>query len=115
MSHIVLISGSHRQNSQSSKIAAYAASNIKRLNAAITTDIIDLAGNPLPLWDGEAGKADSATGKVWQPLAARLQKADGLVVISPEWSGMVPAGLKNLFLHASAKEVGHKPAMIITV
>ncbi len=115
MSHIVLISGSHRQNSQSRKVANYAAANITRLNPAVTTDIIDLAGNPLPLWDGEGSKPDSATGKVWQPMAARLQKADGLVVISPEWHGMVPAGLKNFFLHATGKEVGHKPAMIISV
>lgn len=115
MSHIVLISGSHRPNSQSRKVTDFVASTIVRLNSVITTDIIDLAGNPLPLWDGEADKADSATGKVWQPIAARLQKADGFVVVSPEWSGMVPAGLKNFFLHASAKELGHKPALIVTV
>ena len=115
MSHIVLISGSHRRNSQSSKVANYVAANITRIDAAATTDIIDLAGNPLPLWDGESGKPDSNTGKVWQPIAVRLQKAEGFVVVSPEWSGMVPAGLKNLFLHASAKELGHKPAMIVTV
>lgn len=115
MTHIVLIAGSHRQNSQSSKVAKYAATNITRINPSVTTDIVDLAGNPLPLWDGESGKPESNTGRAWQPIAARLQKADGFVVVSPEWSGMVPAGLKNLFLHASAKEMGHKPAMIISV
>ncbi len=45
--HIVLISGSHRQNSQSLRIAQYLASRISKLDAAITTDIIELTGNPL--------------------------------------------------------------------
>lgn len=115
MTHIVIISGSHRNNSQSRKVSDYISANISQLDTATTTDIVDLANNPLPLWDGAAAKADSETGKAWQPIAARLQKADGFVVVSPEWSGMVPAGLKNLFLHASAKELGHKPAMITTV
>lgn len=117
--HVTLISGSHRNGSQSRKVADYTAATITALapehSPEHSTDIIDLAGNPLPLWDGQSGKADSATGKVWGDFAVRLAKADALVVISPEWAGMVPPGLKNLFLHASPKEVGHKPAMIITV
>ncbi|NTU76677.1 MAG: NAD(P)H-dependent oxidoreductase, partial [Alphaproteobacteria bacterium] len=47
--------------------------------------------------------------------AERLSKADGLAVISPEWSGMVPAGLKNFFLYCSDREIGHKPGLIVTV
>lgn len=115
MSHIVIVSGSHRLNSQSTKIAHYAAAAITRMDPFYTTGIIDLAGNPLPLWDGTAGKPDSVSGKIWQPMAAQLQTADGFVIVSPEWGGMVPAGLKNFFLHASAKEMGHKPAMIVSV
>lgn len=115
MSHIVLVSGSHRQNSQSRKVAGFVETALKKLDISVTTDIIELTGNPLPLWDGESAKPDSATGKAWQPMAARLQKADGLVIVSPEWHGMVPAGLKNFFLHTTTKEVGHKPALIVTV
>jgi NAD(P)H-dependent FMN reductase len=51
----------------------------------------------------------------WKPFRDRLRKADGFVVISPEWGGMVPPGLKNLLLLASPKEVGHKPALIVAV
>lgn len=108
---IVIISGSHRQNSQSRKVANYIAAQLEGHD----TDIIDLAGNPLPLWDGQASKPDSATGQVWAGFSARLIRAEALVMIAPEWHGMVPAGLKNFLLHASAKEVGHKPALIVTV
>jgi NAD(P)H-dependent FMN reductase len=113
--HIVVISGSHRKNSQSGKVARYAASRITALNNTFSAEVLDLAGNPLPLYDGEFKKPDSPTGKVWPGMAEKLQKADGFVVVSPEWHGMVPAGLKNFFLHTSPKEVGHKPALIMGV
>ena len=44
-----------------------------------------------------------------------MRRADGFVIIAPEWAGMVPPGLKNLLLFAGPKEVGHKPAMIVAV
>lgn len=112
--HIVLVSGSHRDKSQSSKVAAFAANALKKLDDTLTTDIIDLAGNPLPLWDGYP-KPETEAGKRWAPFSERLKKADALVIVSPEWHGTVPAGLKNFMLHWSAPEVGHKPALIITV
>jgi NAD(P)H-dependent FMN reductase len=113
--HIVLISGSHRQNSQSARVTKYLAGRIAALDAGTTADIIELTGNPLPLWDDDFWKAGSEKQKLFQPYAERLQKAEGFVVVSPEWHGMVPSGLKNFFLYCSVKEVGHKPAMIATV
>ena len=113
--HYVLISGSHRQNSQSSRVATYLEQRLKTLEAGSTTDIVNLAGNPLPLWDESAWQAGSELQQMWQPYSDRLKQADGLVVIAPEWAGMVPAGLKNFFLFASGAEVGHKPALITTV
>jgi NAD(P)H-dependent FMN reductase len=113
--HIVLISGSHRENSQSLRVTKYLASQISNLDKSSSTDIIELTGNPLPLWDEGMWKPDTNIKKQWQPYSKRLQKADGLVVTSPEWHGMVPAGLKNFFLFCGVKEVGHKPALITTV
>ena len=115
--HIALISGSHRQNSQSLRVTKYLAARLPALDAATTTNIIDLTGNPLPLWDDENNSYNisPALMKQWQPYAERLQNADGFVVVSPEWHGMVPAGLKNFFLYCSIKDVGHKPALITTV
>ena len=111
--HITLISGSHRQNSQSSKVAHYLSAQLGL--QGVSTDIIDLAGNPLPLWDGLHSKEASSTGKIWQPMLEKLKKAVGFIVIAPEWHGMVPAGLKNFFLFTSQAEMGHKPALIVGV
>ena len=113
--HLVLISGSHRQNSQSLRVTKYLNDRTSKLDGGITTDIIEMTGNPLPLWDEGMWQAGSAIQKQWEPYAKRLQAADGFIVTSPEWSGMVPSGLKNFFLYCSSKEIGHKPAMIVGV
>ncbi|MFM8496911.1 MAG: NADPH-dependent FMN reductase [Planctomycetia bacterium] len=113
--HIVIIVGSHRKDSQSSRVGAYIAKDLARIDPASTVDTIDLTGNPLPLWDESVWQGDSQLAALWKPYRDRMRKADGFVIISPEWAGMVPPGLKNLLLFAGPKEVGHKPALIVAV
>lgn len=112
---ITIIVGSHRDESQSSRVGAYVAKDLTHSDPAVSVDTIDLAGNPLPLWDESVWQGDSELAAQWKPYRDRLRKADGFVIISPEWAGMVPPGLKNLLLFASPKEVGHKPALIVAV
>lgn len=112
---ITIIVGSHRDESQSSRVGAYIAKDLTHSDPAVSVDTIDLAGNPLPLWDESVWQGDSELAAKWKPYRDRLRKADGLVIISPEWAGMVPPGLKNLLLFAGPKEVGHKPALIVAV
>ena len=49
------------------------------------------------------------------PISNKLASSDAFIVISPEWHGMAPAGLKNFFLMWGKGELAHKPALIITV
>jgi len=91
------------------------AKDLARIDSSVTVDTIDLAGNPLPLWDESVWQGDSQLAALWKPYRDRMRKADGFVLISPEWAGMVPPGLKNLLLFAGPKEVGHKPALIVAV
>jgi azobenzene reductase len=113
--HIALIAGSHRPHSQSGRIGTYIAGRLATLQPSTSTDLIDLGGNPLPLWDESAWQKDGAAATAFAPYAARLIKADGLVIISPEWAGMVAPGLKNFLLYTHESQVGHKPALITTV
>ncbi|MBL7003930.1 MAG: NAD(P)H-dependent oxidoreductase [Gammaproteobacteria bacterium] len=110
---ITIISGSHRENSQSSKVALHMQAVLEA--KGINTDILDLAGNPLPLWDQGVWEGDEKWVTLLTPIKEQLASSDGFVVISPEWHGQVPAGLKNLFLLMSKNELGHKPAMITAV
>ncbi|MGD8743649.1 MAG: NAD(P)H-dependent oxidoreductase [Granulosicoccaceae bacterium] len=111
---ITIISGSHRPNAQSLKVASY----IKRtLEDGICEEagILSLADNPLPLWDQGVWDGDEKWEALLEPLRAQLAASDGFVVITPEWHGQVPAGLKNFFLLFNKNQLGHKPALIVSV
>ena len=113
--NFVIISGSHRQNSQSSKVANFCKYLVNKSMKDVETTTIDLAGNPLPLWDESMWKQDPKWDSTWKPFRDKLRNADAVVVVSPEWNGMVPAGLKNFFLFCGNDELGHKPGLIIAV
>lgn len=112
---IAIIVGSHRRGSESSRVGAFVAGQLASIDPAVAVDTIDLAGNPLPLWDESLWQGDSPLTATWKPIRDRLRKADGFVIVTPEWAGTVPPGLKNLLLFAGPKEVAHKPALIVAV
>ncbi len=111
---ITIISGSHREPSQSAKVARHIRQRLQR-QPGITAEIFSLAGNPLPLWDQGVWDGDPEWEALLGPVKRQMAASDGFVVIAPEWHGQVPAGLKNLFLLLSRFELGHKPALIVTV
>jgi len=112
---ITIISGSHRQNSQSRKVADHIQATLLAERLCDEAEIYSLEGNPLPLWDQGIWEGDEKWETLLAPLRETLQQSDAFVVIAPEWHGQVPAGLKNFFLIAGKNEVGHKPALIVTV
>jgi len=111
--HYVVVSGSHRKDSQSSKVSNWLAEQTQK--SGHDADVIDLSGNPIPLWDETAWNGDSDLSAEMKPYLEKLQKADAVILVSPEWHGMVPGGLKNFLLYVSAKEVAHKPVLLVGV
>ena len=112
---ISIISGSHRHNSQSEKVARHIQRNLQEAKIADQTWLYSLAGNPLPLWDEDVwNKTDEWEARL-DPVREQLTQSDAFVIIAPEYHGQVPAGLKNFFLLFGKFELGHKPAMIVTV
>jgi NAD(P)H-dependent FMN reductase len=107
-----ILSGSHRAEAQSLKVAKYINAVLSREHPGAEVFLYSLSGNPLPLWDEATGGAPDA---LWDPISAQLKVADALVVVTPEWSGMVTPGVKNFLLNCTADEIGHKPALIATV
>ncbi len=114
MTKIVLISGSHRANSESGRVADYLASRLSSVHG-VTADVMKLDGNPLPLWDDSAWNPELDLAKQFAPYATRLAAADGFVVIAPEWAGMAAPAVKNFMLYTDVENVGHKPALIVSV
>jgi NAD(P)H-dependent FMN reductase len=111
---ITIISGSHREQAQSLKVARHIKATLDD-GMVEQTALVNLAGNPLPLWDMGVWEGDEKWSGLLDPLRAELASSDGFVVVAPEWHGQVPAGLKNFFLLFGQNELGHKPAMIVTV
>ena len=111
---IVLVAGSHRNEAESERVAKYAAAVLEQ-HCRVQSHLISLARNPLPLWDEEVWQGSDRWRKLWEPISNELKAADGVVIVSPEWSGMVPPGLKNFFLLCGTAELAHKPGLIVTV
>ncbi|MBT8439911.1 MAG: NAD(P)H-dependent oxidoreductase [Gammaproteobacteria bacterium] len=112
---ISIISGSHRNPSQSEKIGRYIEKSLANEFENIEPWLYSLADNPLPLWDQSIWEQDEDWEKRLAPLKQQLSESDAFVIIAPEWHGQVPAGLKNFFLMFNRFELGHKPAYIIAV
>lgn len=110
---IGIISGSHREPSQSAKVADHIQQRLVIMG--IETWVYTLANNPLPLWDQKVWEDDAKWNSILSPLKKELSECDGFVIIVPEWHGQVPAGLKNFFLLFSRFELGHKPALITSI
>jgi len=107
-----ILSGSPRAEAQTLKVAKYMQSVLTREHPGAEVHLCSLSGNPLPLWDEATG---GAPDELWDPISAELKTADALVVVTPEWSGMAPPGVKNFLLNCTAGEIGHKPGLIVTV
>lgn len=112
---LTIICGSHRIDSQSEKVTNVIRNTVESEKLFGQVEIFSLAGNPLPLWDQGVWDGDEKWKTLLGPLKERLTQSDAFVIVSPEWHGQVPAGLKNFFLLCSKKELGHKPALIVTV
>jgi NAD(P)H-dependent FMN reductase len=111
---ISIISGSHRNPSQSEKLARHVEKTLQQEHG-VETWLYTLADNPLPLWDQSLWENNPEWNQRLAPIREQLTASDGFVIISPEWHGQVPAGLKNFFLLFNRFELGHKPAMIVAV
>jgi NAD(P)H-dependent FMN reductase len=112
---ISIISGSHRKASQSEKVARFIQQTLEDQNICDKTWLFRLAENPLPLWDESIWEGTPDWKQKLDPISSELASSDGFVVISPEWHGQVPSGLKNFFLMWGKGELAHKPALIVTV
>lgn len=95
--NIMVILGSSRQGRQGEKVATWVEKNLKN-ESDVTIDFVDVAELNLPFYNEPMpplmaqGKYNSAEGTTW---AERVGKADGFVVVTPEYNHSFPAVLKN--------------------
>ena len=116
---ICIVSGSQQLNSNSSKLAALFQTQLHSMK--VDTSILNLAEYPSLLHHygfETSDKPDLADDKT--QVLSQLYEADGFVIISPEWGGMLPPALTNLLLlsangSANGLPMAHKPAFAVGV
>ncbi|RJG50604.1 NADPH-dependent FMN reductase [Motilimonas pumila] len=107
---LIIISGSQQSPSNSWKVAQYLQGSSQPFEQV---SCFDLHGLQLPLWDNDF--PEGPQWQAWQPVQQALAAADAIVIITPEWDGMVTPIMKNFLMLCSPQEVGHKPALAISV
>lgn len=110
---VAIISGSHRNNSRSFQAAEWANRHLDNVNCE--GDIFDLAKIDMPFWSEAFWNKDSEPSKWWKPYSDRLKSCDAIILISPEWAGMVPPKVTNFLLLCSGQELAYKPTLLIGV
>ncbi len=108
-----IISGSNRKESGSRKVADFLGHQLKKIEGS-EVEIIDLHELDLPVWKDSMWSGDNTLESAWDPARQSLVKADGYIIISPEWSGMASPALKNFILYVK-KEMAHKPTLLVGV
>lgn len=110
-----IISGSHRINSQSKKIAHWIEKRFNSLSLTQRVYTLELATANIPFWDEGMWNGEEKWKSIWSKHSIELSTCDAFVIIAPEYGGMVPPALKNIFLLCSNQELAHKPALIVGV
>ena len=104
--NVALISASSRADSQSDRICDFIDERFFDASAPK----VKLCEQVLPLWDGK-----SFSHPTVKAIRETLRAADAFVLVVPEWNGMAPAAIKNLFLWASHREFAHKPCLLVAI
>jgi NAD(P)H-dependent FMN reductase len=104
--YIPVILGTTRMGRMSAHVARLLTEEVSK-QAGVETDLIDIAGLPLPTNDaGEAIKEGA--------FSSKMDRADGLVIVAPEYNHGYSGLLKHV-LDSCLKEYIHKAVGIIGV
>ena len=112
---ISIISGSHRENSQSKKISDFFNDNLLTINSELDIFLLDLGDSSIPLWSTNKKNGKGVWGETWNSISDNLNKSDGFILVSPEYGGMATPAAKNIFLLCGNGEFAHKPGLIVSV
>lgn len=105
--YIPVILGTGREGRHSENVARFVLEEVKK-NPEIESELLDVRDFRLPATDN-TGKSETA-----KKFAEKINRADGLVVVAPEYNHGYPGELK-LMLDMLYKEYAKKPLGIVGV
>jgi NAD(P)H-dependent FMN reductase len=112
MPHIAIISASVRLKRNSHRVALYLKTFLEDKQLA-TVALLDLAEYNFPVFT-ERLKLQTAPTIPVLDFAEKIQSADGVIIVTPEYNGGYPACLKNV-IDLLLDEWHRKPVAIATV
>lgn len=112
MSSILILSASVRTGRLSHRAALYFESFINENNLA-TTELFDLNAAQFPVFNERLKFQQNPSPNVLE-FAEKIKKAEGVLIITPEYNGGYPASLKNV-IDLLYDEWYKKPIAVVTV
>lgn len=112
MPDILIISSSIRDGRKSHRVALFFEQFIRNKKLG-EPEILDLKKCNFPLFEERLSKTEHPNEK-WASVSDRINRADGLLIVTPEYNGGYPASLKNI-IDFMYKEWHRKPVALATV
>jgi NAD(P)H-dependent FMN reductase len=112
MPKIIIVSSSIRPDRNSHRVALYFENYLVH-NHLADAEILDLQKCNFPIFN-EPLKHQKVPNLQALEFAEKIESAEGIIIVTPEYNGSIPASLKNA-IDLLYEEWRHKPIAIATV
>ncbi len=112
MFYIPIIAGSTRRDRQSIKVARFVLARLRQ-RQGVETELLDLLEYNFPIMEERLHRRNDPPPRL-QEYAAKIARADSLIIVTPEYNNGYPGVLKNAIDYL-LPEYERKPIGIVTV